>query len=90
MNNSIPRNCIGKELNKPFKSNRGGKKLQVCVKKRDKIYNPHFGAKGYSDFTKHKDPERRRRFRLRHKCDPASKLDKTTPLYWACQYLWKK
>lgn len=86
--NMIPKNCVGRKLNKPFKSDRKFKKLQVCVRKGNKVYNPHFGDVRYSDFKKHKDKERRRRFRLRHKCDPISRLDKTKPKYWACQKLW--
>jgi len=34
----------------------------------------HFGARGMSDFTKHKDPDRRRRYYARHYEIPASKL----------------
>ncbi|MGC9310064.1 MAG: hypothetical protein ACP5D2_05220 [Candidatus Nanoarchaeia archaeon] len=44
----------------------------------------------YEDFTQHKDKERRRRFRLRHGCNPVSKLNKATPKFWACQKLWNK
>jgi hypothetical protein len=85
----VSKNCIGKNLNKPFKSNKKFKKKQVCVKdKKDNIVNPHYGDTRYKDFTQHKDPERRKNFRKRHKCDPISKLDKTTPKYWACQDLW--
>lgn len=83
--------CIGRDLNKPFKSNREGKKLQVCVRDKDgQIRNIHFGATGYSDFTIHKDIKRRAAFRARHKCDPVSKLDKNKPKYWACEFLWGK
>jgi len=83
----IPKNCIGKELNKPFKSNRKFKKLQVCVKDNSKnIKNIHFGDKRYSDFTIHKDKERRKSFRARHKCDEVK--DKLTARYWACEELW--
>jgi len=37
----------------------------------------HFGAKGYEDYTQHKDPERRRRYVERHRAsenwsDPTS------------------
>lgn len=32
-----------------------------------------FGAVGYSDFTKHKDVERRERYRVRHQKDLATK-----------------
>jgi len=32
-----------------------------------KIKTTHFGSKGMSDFTKHKDPERKRSYLTRHK-----------------------
>jgi hypothetical protein len=85
----VPKNCIGRELNKPFKSNRKFKKLQVCVKDNsEKIVNTHFGDNRYINYTIHKDKERRKRFRLRHGCDNISKLDKTSPKYFACEVLW--
>jgi hypothetical protein len=46
----------------------------------------HFGDSSMSDFTKHKDPERRASFRARHKCDTAK--DKTTARFYSCKYLW--
>lgn len=46
----------------------------------------HFGATGYSDFTKHKDPQRRANFRARHNC--ATAKDKSTARHWACTDLW--
>jgi len=81
------KNCEGKELNQPFKSNRKNKKLQVCVKtKEGKIKNIHFGDNRYEDFTQHKDKERRKSFRARHKCD--EELNKETARFWACEELW--
>lgn len=32
-----------------------------------KIKTTHFGASGYSDYTQHKDPERKQRYIERHK-----------------------
>ena len=82
--------CIGRKLDKPFPSQRKFKKLQVCVKdKKGDIKNIHFGDKRYSDFTKHKDKERMKRFRLRHGCDPVKQLNKASAKYWACEELWK-
>ena len=76
-------------LNKPFQSDVKGKKFSVYVKdKEGNIKKVNFGAKGYEDYTEHRDKKRRASFRARHKCDPVSKLDKSTPKYWACQYLW--
>ena len=37
---------------------------------------------------KRDDPDRRRSFRARHKCDTAK--DKTTPRYWSCKFWSKK
>jgi hypothetical protein len=37
---------------------------------------------------KRDDPDRRRSFRARHKCDTAK--DKTTPRYWSCRFWSKK
>lgn len=91
MKKKTPKNCIGKELDKPFKSNRKFKKLQVCVKdKKGNVKNIHFGDKRYEDYTTHKDKKRRKNFRLRHGCDPVSKLNKATPKHWACEFLWGK
>jgi hypothetical protein len=85
----VSKSCVGKPLNKPFKSNRQFKKRQVCVKnEKGNIVSVHYGDNRYEDFTQHKNPERRRNFRKRHRCDPVSKLKKTKPRYWACQDLW--
>ena len=34
---------------------------------KKKVRTTHFGAKGYSDFTIHKDPKRKKRYIDRHK-----------------------
>ena len=82
------KNCVGKKLNEPFESDRKFKKLQVCVKdEKGNIKNIHFGDKRYSDFTKHKDEERRKSFRARHRCD-TDKPSKLTARYWSCEELW--
>jgi hypothetical protein len=47
----------------------------------------HFGATGYSDFTLHKDPERKQRYLKRHQNDP-NKID--TAGFWARNLLWNK
>tara|TARA_B110000503_G_C7170919_1_gene424236 strand:- start:3052 stop:3354 length:303 start_codon:yes stop_codon:yes gene_type:complete len=53
--------------------------VKIEVSKRDKKFKAtlitddgktktiHFGAKGMSDFTKHKDPKRKERYLARHK-----------------------
>ena len=83
----IPKNCIGKPLEEPFKSNRKNKKLQVCVEtKEGKVKNIHFGDSRYEDFTQHKDKKIRESFRARFKCDDI--MDKEKASFWACEELW--
>ena len=86
----ISKRCIGRSLNTPWKSDKPGKKKQVCAvdKETGNVVNIHYGAVGYEDFTMHKDPARRKNFRARHGCDPVRKLNKGTARYWACQDLW--
>ena len=88
--NRIPKKCIGRRLNKPWRSDKPEKKRQVCARDSDtgQIRHVYYGATGYEDFTQHKDPKRRRSFRARHRCDPVRKLNKGTAQYWACQDLW--
>ena len=75
------------KCNAPVPSWRKNKKLAVraCDDGEEKIL--HFGAKGMSDFTIHKDKKRRANFRARHRCDsdPPKKL---TPRFWSCEHLW--
>ena len=73
---------VCKKEGKVFDSWRPEKKKVVCID--NKLI--HFGAKGYSDYTEHKDKERRDNFRARHNCDNAK--DKSTARYWACTELW--
>jgi hypothetical protein len=68
---------------------RRGKKLAVLYHHRW----VHFGAAGMSDYTQHRDPERRERYRRRHRgillADgrPAYKV-KTSPAFWSWYLLW--
>ena len=80
--------------NKVYNSWRKGKKKAVyaCDGNRGcKLI--HFGATGYSDYTKHKDPKRRDRYIARHSAiklkngKPAVK-DKLQPAYWSLKVLW--
>lgn len=48
-------------------STRKGKKF---VAEFDDGKRVHFGAKGYSDFTQHKDPDRKKNYLARHVHDP--------------------
>lgn len=78
--------------NKPVPSSRPEKKRMVLASKKvggeTKYKVVHYGAKGYSDFRKHKDPARRARFQKRHQAiklksgAPAHK-DKFQAAYWS-------
>jgi len=76
----------------PMKSSKKEKKKMVYVlnKKTGNVNVVHFGQAGASDYTIHKDPKRRNRFRARHGCDPVSKLDRNSPKYFSCEVLWPK
>lgn len=69
-----------------FNSDKKNKKLVVVTPTGKKIY---FGAKGYDDFTTHKDPERRERYLLRHQARENSD-DPQTAAFWATHILWNK
>ena len=71
------------------KSKKKGKKYDVIYK--GKIIS--FGAKGMSDFTIHKDPARRDRYRTRHskiklKDGRLAYKVKTQPAFWSYYILW--
>ena len=77
------------QCNNPIRSTPGVKHKFIersCHEGIEKVLR--FGARGYEDFTQHKDPVRKKSFRARHKCDMV--IDKNTPRYWACEYLWNK
>lgn len=52
-----------------YKSSTKGKKYTAVFYDKDQkeIDRTDFGAKGYSDYTIHKDPERKERYLKRHK-----------------------
>jgi hypothetical protein len=50
-----------------------------------RIKKVSFGAIGYSDYTKHKDKDRRERYRLRHKNDKINDPFKSG--FWASHVL---
>lgn len=71
------------ELDKPFRLPKGSsKKFGVYVKDGDKVKKVTFGSSSME--IKRDDPDRRKSFRARHKCDTAK--DKTTPRYWSCKF----
>ena len=77
-----------KTLNKPFRLKDGNKKFGVYVKnpKTGNVIMVKFGDPNME--IKRDNPDRRRSFRARHKCDTAK--DKTTPRYWSCKFWSKK
>lgn len=61
------------------------KKYMVRVGKK----TIHFGAKGYSDFTIHKDPERKKRYIERHHSNEDwTKSGIDTAGFWSRWLLW--
>lgn len=54
---------------------------------KDLVKTTHFGAKGMSDYTIHKDKERRERYRKRHKKDLKTKDPKRAG-YLSYYILW--
>ena len=75
------------ECNKPVPAPAGSKKkmkVRACENGQEKTLQ--FGARGYSDFTKHKDEKRKDSFHARHKC--SEKKSKLKAGYWACNKLW--
>ena len=76
-------------LNKPSRITKGEpgygrKKSKVYVKnKSGKVIKVMFGDPNME--IRKDNPEARKSFRARHKCDTAT--DKTTPRYWSCKAL---
>lgn len=69
-------------LNKPFRTPDGPKKFSVYVKnKKGNVVKVNFGDPNME--IKKDNPERRKSFRARHKCD--EKKDKTTAGYCSCK-----
>lgn len=69
------------------KSSRDGKKYMVNVDGK----TIHFGATGYSDYTKHQDKERMERYNSRHKSkENWNKSGIKSAGFWAKWLLWNK
>lgn len=67
------------------RSSRADKKFMVNVD--GKI--THFGATGYSDYTKHKDPQRKQRYITRHQArENWTKSGIHTAGFWSRWLLW--
>ena len=76
------------------KSEKPAKKYKVYIvspdEKRGKVI--HFGARGMSDFTLHKDPKRMERYSARHKRggETWTKAGVRTAGFWSKWLLWNK
>jgi hypothetical protein len=66
------------------------KKYDIYVPRgnSDRLKKVSFGAKGYEDYTIHKDKERKRRYIERHRHDKLD--DPYRPGFWAMYVLWNK
>lgn len=80
---------MNKTLKKPFvlyRSKTSGKKWDVYVPKGNRLKKVSYGAEGMSDYTKHKDKERRERYRNRHRNDHID--DPYKAGFWSWWHLW--
>lgn len=69
------------------KSSNSNKKYQVTIGNK----TVHFGAIGYSDYTKHKSAERKRQYIIRHRTrENWSKSGIRTAGFWSRWLLWNK
>lgn len=71
------------------KSDRKGKKYKIVFDIDGKKNTVHFGAKGYEDYTIHKDDKRKERYIDRHKKNEDWK-DPTKPGTLSRYILWNK
>jgi hypothetical protein len=73
------------------KSENPKKKYKVVIYDniKDKKKTLHFGAKGYEDYTIHKDVERKNKYIDRHK-SREDWQDPFTSGFWALHTLWNK
>jgi hypothetical protein len=74
----------------PYKSDKPEKKYYIITKDNKRVY---FGQASASDFTIHKDPERKQRYINRHEKNESKFWDKSgidTASFWARFLLWNK
>jgi hypothetical protein len=72
-----------------YRSSSSDKKFSIRPLEGTKVV--HFGAKGYEDFTKHKDEERKKLYLERHqKNEDWTKQGILTPGFWSRWLLWNK
>ena len=76
---------------KKFKVTLIQRKAPASSKHHGRRKTVHFGAKGMSDFTIHKDPKRKARYIARHKArENWSRSGIMTPGFWSRWLLWNK
>ena len=72
----------------PYPANDGKHKYYIITKSGRKVL---FGAAGYSDYTKHKDKDRKQRYIDRHKDkENWGKTGIDTAGFWSYHLLWNK
>jgi hypothetical protein len=69
----------------PYKSDKPNKKYFIITHDNKKVY---FGAAGYSDFTIHKDEERKLRYIKRHNNENWTKSGIDSAGFWSKHLLW--
>jgi len=69
-------------VNKPKRTPDGPKKFAVLAKEGDQVKLVRFGDPDMK--IKKSDPERKKSFRARHKCD-TEKPNKLSARYWSCR-----
>jgi len=75
------------KLVKLVKSENKTKKYDAYIETRDGVKKVSFGAAGMSDYTIHKDPERKKAYISRHKSNEDF-YDPLTAGFWSRWYLW--
>ena len=72
----------------PYKSDKPGKKYYIITNSGKKVY---FGQASASDFTHHRDEQRKQRYVDRHKSNETwSKSGIDTAGFWSCWLFWNK
>ena len=69
----------------PYKSDKPNKKYYIITNNNKKVY---FGDSNYSDYTIHKDEERKLRYIKRHNNENWTKSGIDTAGWWSLKYLW--
>ncbi len=71
----------------PYKSDKPGIKYYIITESNKKVY---FGQAGASDFTHHKDQQRKQRYIKRHTNENWLKSGIDTAGFWSRWLLWNK